>query len=80
MIVLAILVWFGHREGDRSEPLSNQAQAGIGSLASALSGLFVVGGALVSVPLLERRCRRKRELDEAVTANGSNALAFRRTR
>jgi uncharacterized membrane protein YfcA len=55
LIVLAILVWFGHLgEGDRSAPLSNQAQAGIGSLAGALSGLFVVGGALVSVPLLER--------------------------
>jgi uncharacterized membrane protein YfcA len=55
LIVLAILVWFGHLgEGDRSAPLSNRAQAGIGSLAGALSGLFVVGGALVSVPLLER--------------------------
>jgi uncharacterized protein len=55
LIVLAILVWFGHLgEGDGSAPLSNRAQAGIGSLAGALSGLFVVGGALVSVPLLER--------------------------
>ena len=55
LIVLAILVWFGHLgEGDRSAPLSNRAQAGSGSLAGALSGLFVVGGALVSVPLLER--------------------------
>jgi uncharacterized membrane protein YfcA len=36
-----------------SGPLSHRAQAGIGSLAGALSGLFVVGGALVSVPLLE---------------------------
>jgi uncharacterized membrane protein YfcA len=80
LIVLAIRVWFGHLgEGDRSAPLSNRAQAGIGSLAGALSGL-VVGGALVSVPLLERRCRRKRELDEAMTAIGSNALAFRGTR
>jgi hypothetical protein len=32
------------------------------------------------VLLLERRCRRRKELDEAVTAIGSNALAFRRTR
>jgi uncharacterized membrane protein YfcA len=55
LIVLAILVWFGRLgEGDRSAPLSIRAQAGIGSLAGALSGLFVVGGALVSVPLLER--------------------------
>jgi uncharacterized membrane protein YfcA len=55
LIVLAILIWFGHLgEGDRSAPLSNRAQVGIGTLAGALSGLFVVGGALVSVPLLER--------------------------
>jgi uncharacterized membrane protein YfcA len=55
LVVLAIFVWFGHLgEGDRSAPLSNRAQVGIGSLAGAFSGLFVVGGALVSVPLLER--------------------------
>ena len=55
LIVLAVLVWFGHLgEGDRSAPLPAPAQVGIGSLAGALSGLFVVGGALVSVPLLER--------------------------
>jgi uncharacterized protein len=55
LIVLAVLVWFGHLgEGDRDSPLSPPVQIGIGSLAGALSGLFVVGGALVSVPLLER--------------------------
>jgi len=55
LIVLAVLVWFGHLgEGDRDSPLSAPVQVGIGSLAGALSGLFVVGGALVSVPLLER--------------------------
>jgi uncharacterized membrane protein YfcA len=55
LIVLAVIVWFGHLgEGDRSVPLPASAQFGIGSLAGALSGLFVVGGALVSVPLLER--------------------------
>jgi uncharacterized protein len=55
LIVLAVLVWFGHLgEGDRDSPLSAPMQIGIGSLAGALSGLFVVGGALVSVPLLER--------------------------
>src|ERR1700683_1864865 len=33
LIVLAILVWFGHLgEGDRSAPLSNRAQVGIGIL------------------------------------------------
>jgi len=55
LIVLAVPVWFGHLgEGDRDSPLSAPVQIGIGSLAGALSGLFVVGGALVSVPLLER--------------------------
>jgi uncharacterized membrane protein YfcA len=55
LIVLAVLVWFGHLgEGDSSAPLPVGAQIGIGSLAGALSGFFVVGGALVSVPLLER--------------------------
>jgi uncharacterized protein len=55
LIVLAALVWFGHLgEGDRDSPLSTPVQIGIGSLAGALSGLFVVGGALLSVPLLER--------------------------
>jgi uncharacterized membrane protein YfcA len=55
LIVLAVLVWFGHLgEGDRDSPVSAPAQIGIGSLAGVLSGLFVVGGALVSVPLLER--------------------------
>ena len=55
LIVLAVFVWFGHLgEGDRSAPLPAPAQVGIGSLAGTLSGLFVVGGALVSVPLLER--------------------------
>jgi uncharacterized membrane protein YfcA len=55
LIVLAVLVWFGHLgEGDRDSPLSAPVQIGIGSLAGALSGLFVVGGALVGVPLLER--------------------------
>jgi len=54
-IVLAVFVWFGHLgEGDRPAPLSASVQVGIGSLAGALSGLFVVRGALVSVPLLER--------------------------
>jgi uncharacterized protein len=54
LIVLAVLVRFGHLgEGDRDSPLSAPVQIGIGSLAGALS-VFVVGGALVSVPLLER--------------------------
>jgi hypothetical protein len=55
LIALAVLVWFGHLgESDRPVPLSTRVQVGIGALAGALSGLFVVGGALVTVPLLER--------------------------
>src|ERR1700739_270043 len=43
LIVLAVLVWFGDLgEGDRDSPLSAPVQIGIGSLAGALSGLFVV--------------------------------------
>jgi uncharacterized membrane protein YfcA len=55
LIALAVFVWFGHLgERDRPVPLSTPVQIGIGALAGALSGLFVVGGALVTVPLLER--------------------------
>jgi uncharacterized protein len=55
LIALAVIVWFGHLgESDRPAPLSTRVQAGIGALAGTLSGLFVVGGALVTVPLLER--------------------------
>jgi len=55
LIALAVLVWFGHLgESDSPVPLSTRVQVGIGALAGALSGLFVVGGALVTVPLLER--------------------------
>jgi len=55
LVALAALVWFGHLgESDKSEPLPARLQVAIGVLAGTLSGLFVVGGALVSVPLLER--------------------------
>ena len=57
LIVLAVLVWFGHLgEVDRDSPLSAPVQIGIGSLAGALSGLFVVGGALVSRSATAREC------------------------
>jgi hypothetical protein len=67
LIVLAVLVWFGHLgEGDRDSPLSAPVQIGIGSLAGALSGLFVVGGALVSVPLLERAAGYSQQRAQAI--------------
>jgi len=67
LIVLAVLVWFGHLgEGDRDSPLSAPVQIGIGSLAGALSGLFVVGGALVSVPLLERAAGYSQQRSQAM--------------
>jgi hypothetical protein len=54
LIALAIVVWFVHLgEIDDPKPLSTAAQIGVGMLAGTLSGFFVVGGALVSVPLLE---------------------------
>lgn len=67
LIGLAALVWFGHLgEGDRPAPLSTAAQVGIGSLAGALSGFFVVGGALVSVPLLERAAQYSQQRAQAI--------------
>ncbi len=55
LIVLAVIMWFGHfGESDDAKPLPATQQISLGSLAGALSGLFVVGGALVSVPILER--------------------------
>jgi uncharacterized membrane protein YfcA len=67
LIVLAVLVWFGHPgEGDRSAPLQAPAQVGIGSLAGALSGLFVVGGVPVSVPLLERAAGNSQQRAQAM--------------
>jgi uncharacterized protein len=67
LIVLAVIVWFGHLgEGDRTAPLSAAPQVGIGSLAGALSGFFVVGGALVSVPLLERVAQYSQQRAQAM--------------
>lgn len=67
LIALAVLVWFGHLgEGDRSAPLSKAAQVGIGSFAGALSGFFVVGGALVSVPMLERVAQYSQQRAQAM--------------
>jgi uncharacterized protein len=66
LIVLAAFVWFGHLgEGDDSAPLPIPAQLAIGSLAGALSGFFIVGGALVSVPLLERVARYSQQRAQA---------------
>lgn len=54
LIALALVVWFVHLgEGNATAPLHPAAQAGIGTLGGFLSGFFVVGGALVSVPLIE---------------------------
>lgn len=67
LVALAALVWFGHLgEDDGPAPLSTAAQAGIGSLAGALSGFFVVGGALVSVPLLERAAQYSQQRAQAM--------------
>jgi hypothetical protein len=55
LVVLAIIVWFGHLgDGQGTERLTPPTQIAVGTVAGALSGFFVVGGALVSVPLLER--------------------------
>jgi uncharacterized membrane protein YfcA len=55
LVVLAIIVWFGHLgEGQGTECITPAKQIAVGTFAGVLSGFFVIGGALVSVPLLER--------------------------
>jgi uncharacterized protein len=67
LIALAVLVWFAHLgETDNPRALPILAQAGIGALAGALSGFFVVGGALVSVPLLERVAQYSQQRAQAM--------------
>jgi uncharacterized membrane protein YfcA len=81
LIVLAVLVWFGHLgEGDRDSPLSAPVQIGIGSLTGALSGLFVVVGALVSVPLLERAAGYSQQRAQAMTRSRSPWVPWRSRR
>jgi len=66
LLVLAAIVWFGHLgESDQDNPLPPHLQVIIGSIAGALSGFFVVGGALVSVPLLERVARYSQQRAQA---------------
>jgi uncharacterized protein len=66
LIVLAAIVWFGHLgEKDDPQPLPSPLQVAIGTLAGALSGFFVVGGALVAVPLLERVARYSQQRAQA---------------
>jgi uncharacterized protein len=66
LIVLAAIVWFGHLgESDNEKALSPPLQVAVGSIAGALSGFFVVGGALVSVPLLERVARYSQQRAQA---------------
>jgi len=66
LVVLAAIVWFGHLgESDDERALSVPLQVVVGSIAGALSGFFVVGGALVSVPLLERVARYSQQRAQA---------------
>jgi hypothetical protein len=66
LIALAAIVWFGHfGESDEERALPLSAQVIIGAIAGALSGFFVVGGALVSVPLLERIARYSQQRAQA---------------
>jgi uncharacterized protein len=68
LIVLAAIVWFGHLgESDDEKALSPGLQVAVGSLAGVLSGFFVVGGALVSVPLLERVARYSQQRAQATS-------------
>jgi uncharacterized protein len=66
LVVLAAVVWFGHLgESDEGTALAPHLQIAIGTIAGALSGFFVVGGALVSVPLLERVARYSQQRAQA---------------
>jgi uncharacterized protein len=66
LIVLAIALWFGHLgEEDEDLPISLLGQTSIGALAGVLSGFFVIGGALVCVPLLERVARYSQQRAQA---------------
>ncbi len=66
LIALAALMWFGHLgESDEDTTLSAPLQVGVGAIAGALSGFFVVGGALVTVPLLERIARYSQQRAQA---------------
>jgi uncharacterized protein len=67
LIILAAFVWFGHLgESDTTAVLPAFPQILIGTFAGALNGFFVVGGALVSVPLLERIARYSQQHAQAV--------------
>jgi uncharacterized protein len=66
LVGLAVIVWFGHLgESDEEKALPPHVQVTIGTIAGALSGFFVVGGALVSVPLLERVARYSQQRAQA---------------
>jgi uncharacterized protein len=66
LIVLAGIVWFGHLgESDAERSLPAPLQVAVGTLAGALSGFFVVGGALVAVPLLERVAKYSQQRAQA---------------
>jgi hypothetical protein len=67
LILLALIVWFVHLgQTDNPRHLRPYEQVAIGALAGALSGLFVVGGALVAVPLLERVARYSQQRAQAM--------------
>ena len=66
LIVLALVMWFAHLgERDESRRLDLWTQSWLGTVAGSLSGFFVVGGALVTVPLLERIGRYSQQRAQA---------------
>jgi uncharacterized protein len=80
LLLLAIALWFGHLgERDENLPISTLGQTLIGALAGVLSGFFVIGGALVCVPVLERVARYSQQRAQATALlmlTPTSALAF----
>jgi uncharacterized protein len=80
LILLAVALWLGHLgEHDDDLPITPLGQTAIGALAGVLSGFFVIGGALVCVPVLERVARYSQQRAQATALlmlTPTSALAF----
>jgi uncharacterized protein len=66
LVALAAVMWIGHLgESNEKKALSAPLQIAVGSIAGALRGFFIIGGGLVTVPLLERIARYSQQRAQA---------------